>query len=832
MIVSINNVLSNEDINYLLNMPEVLDAKKNIDNKLSGSEYFSINLTQSIKDLINQKMSLDLSNIESIPMRWIKGDTLPHVDRGTSSFEKTYLMYLTDSTGELIVDNISYPITQNTAYIFNEGLEHKTINTCINTSINNNYEPRLLLGPMSEKAFAVGAIVTRIEQPGGSTIYIKQNGANIEYKTKITGWEPITVWPVYFENTDETKGFIIIRFENDITLTSNNHNFICDSNYIQFGLKTLKDDGTRPTITINGVTNYPGLIINNKIGTGFSYINIFNLNVISVGSTLADSAGWIGGESFGKSSTNNYIINCSSNGSIPTFGGGIVGAGAANNGGSLTIIGCSSSGNITECSGGIVGADSANTSGTITIESCWSIGIIVTASGGIIANGAATFNGTVNINNCYSTGPITGENSGGICGTSPACFNGTLNINNCYSTGNNISGINSGGIVGLIENPLSFGNILINNCYSTGNVNSDVGVTAGAIVGAITNEPVVNIIITHCYASGTVSGGSGFFIGGSSTTNDIATCYSEARNSSSGWNTSHANAVLTGEPVNGYIGTTWISNTGNVYPYELLNMGYSPYNLTNISDTPDLIRTTELTVNKGGSSSLALKESYYALLSINNDDPNLVPSITINSLNGEISTTSSTPVNTYSLTIYSLGSYNITQISLTVNDGPIPCLTEDTTVLTPNGYINVTKLRKGDYVITSDNREVEIVKIFKSHVIGNNKTYPAIIPKNSIASNYPPETFTISQNHLIKYKKNWIYPKLHFKTDNSKNLIKYYHIKLENYITDHLVINNGVVVESLGNHPSDILNNEYNIESKRRLKNKYLSKIKNITVKN
>jgi hypothetical protein len=48
--------------------------------------------------------------------------------------------------------------------------------------------------------------------------------------------------------------------------------------------------------------------------------------------------------------------------------------------------------------------------------------------------------------------------------------------------------------------------------------------------------------------------------------------------------------------------------------------------------------------------------------------------------------------------------------------------------------------------------------------------------------------------------------------------IKYYHIKLENYISDHLVINNGVVVESLGNYPTDTINHEYNKENKKRLK--------------
>jgi hypothetical protein len=144
---------------------------------------------------------------------------------------------------------------------------------------------------------------------------------------------------------------------------------------------------------------------------------------------------------------------------------------------------------------------------------------------------------------------------------------------------------------------------------------------------------------------------------------------------------------------------------------------------------------------------------------------------------------------------------------------------------------NIKELSKGDNVITDDNRIVEIVKIYKSRVIGNRLSYPCIVPKNSIASNYPPETFKISQGHLIKYNNSWIYPRLYFSLDKSMKTIKYYHIKLENYITDHLVINNGVVVESLGNHPSDIYNDKYNIESKLRLRHKLnIKKTKNLKI--
>jgi hypothetical protein len=84
-------------------------------------------------------------------MRWIKGDTLPHIDRGESQFTKTHLVYLTSSSGSLVIDGQAYPIHAGDAHIFSEGLEHFTINT--------GTTERLLLGPMSETGFGVGAAV-------------------------------------------------------------------------------------------------------------------------------------------------------------------------------------------------------------------------------------------------------------------------------------------------------------------------------------------------------------------------------------------------------------------------------------------------------------------------------------------------------------------------------------------------------------------------------------------------------------------------------------------------------------------------------------------------
>jgi len=94
-------------------------------------------------------LNINLTHITSIPMRWIKGDIPSHSDKGENNFSNTYLLYLTDSIGNLIIDGQSYPIKAGDAFIFNEGLEHSTINT--------RTSERLMIGPMSETGFRVGA---------------------------------------------------------------------------------------------------------------------------------------------------------------------------------------------------------------------------------------------------------------------------------------------------------------------------------------------------------------------------------------------------------------------------------------------------------------------------------------------------------------------------------------------------------------------------------------------------------------------------------------------------------------------------------------------------
>jgi len=733
-----NNILSVDDINYILHLSNVVKAKHEIDLKTEGIIYFNISLPDTIKSIINEQIGLDLYNLNKIPMRWIKGDTRPHIDIGHNDFNNTYLIYLVDSLGDFVIDNQKYPITKGTGYKFPEGLTHETINT--------GYEPRLILGPMSEEGLIVGA---------APNIYIRQGDSDIEYSYDEEEWSSV-IFPmsVYSYN---------LYFTTDITITSSDQYFICQTSNMTIGSITLNEDGTRPVITIDNVINYLGLINNGtNVDNGYDNVYVFNLEVRSInGSTLASDGGWIGQAYFGRQSQDNYIVNCSSDGFIIDAGGGILGGycghgNGVENSSSLTILGCSSSGDTGTYSGGIIGFYAGSYGGNVSCKSCWSSGNIGDQAGGIVGYGAGSTDGLggyVSVINCYSTGEIAGTDAGGIFGRY-AGDGSEISVENSYSTGA-LSGTNAGGICGS-NTASSEGIASVINCYSS-----------GALISGLSN--------------GIFSGG----IGGGKT----ALNFYVANNN---WNSTTANLNLTGIPLP-TVGIVWVANGIN-QPYQLYNMGYSPYTITNIniSDSPELVRTYDMTLEAGETSEPAIISGRdYEILSVEDS------SITINNTTGVINTSSSTPSDTYNIYIRHSGSYNITTISLTITySGTIPCLVEDTMVLTPNGYVNIKNLKENDEVITSNNRIVKITKIYKTISKGNENTYPCIIPKNGISNNYPPSDLKISQNHLIRYYNKWICPRDFFKLDKSKNIIKYYHIKLENYLTDDLIINDGVIVES------------------------------------
>jgi hypothetical protein len=763
------NYISQEQIDYLTSLPEVIKAKNEIEIKNEGVIYFTIKLTSNIRNIF-QNIGLDISNFESIPMHWIKGDTKPHIDIGNRNFNRTYLAYLTDSLGELIIDNTTYPISRGNAYVFSEGLPHETINTGL--------EPRLLIGPMSESGIPVGAS-TNIQADGETQIiyfkYINDPdgiGIGVFYKINNGDYNNFSL-PVTITNIN-TSATLKVLFENDLILNSDIWYFICGSDNIQFGSTSLNTNGTKTIITIDSAFNYPGIIQNGtSFSSGFTDIYVFNLQITAInGSNQPSDAGWIGQSYFGNGASNNYVVNCSSDGFIIDGGGGIIGGySGSQSGASLYITGCSSSGNTGRYSGGIIGFFAGQNGGEVICESCWSTGVTGVQSGGIIGYKAAN-NGYVKAINCYSTG-ILDTLAGGIFGEG-AGDGGTTDATNCYCQGN--------------------------FSYFT---------FAGGIYGNLAGENGGSCVATNCYSTEYESGNNGIFSEGSNGTTRIEiNCYAANGN----WSNATANSNLTGTP-DPIVGTTWVAASGGTNsPYELYNMGYTPYTITNIifegGSPPILNKSYSQTIISGQSSIAAIRPGYsYNIFKKSGGNPTSYDTITMNSSTGVISTTNSTIAGTYVITLRNTGSYNITTFNLTVNSR-IPCLTEDTIVLTPTGYKNITKLKKGELVTTSDNRNVEIMFIYNTTVIGNIKNYPCKIFKNSIGPDYPKEDFLISRSHLIKYKNYWIYPIKYFPLEKNQDVIKYYHIILPNYLTDHLVINNGVIVESLGYHNSLLLENK------------------------
>lgn len=171
-------VLTEVQIQYINTIPEVAEARHRIEHGAKVA-YFSIEINDSIKATLQERLGLVIPTGNTIPMRWICGDTPAHTDTCATSFKNTYLLYLNDSPGEFLLGGISHPISANTAYVFNEGLSHETVNT--------GTEPRLLLGPMNEF----------VQQVGLTVVFYYANEADaLANENIITGYGNYTIFNV------------------------------------------------------------------------------------------------------------------------------------------------------------------------------------------------------------------------------------------------------------------------------------------------------------------------------------------------------------------------------------------------------------------------------------------------------------------------------------------------------------------------------------------------------------------------------------------------------------------------------------------------------------
>jgi len=138
-----SDIFSSEDLTFITQHNSVITALHKSSILSVGMLSFIMPITSSIRSALTRTFGMDLTNVGVLPMRWIRGDIAPHVDIGTAPFQNTYVVYLQDSQGELLLDGVSYPIVANTGFVVKEGMTNETRNTGSN--------PRLIVGPMNER---------------------------------------------------------------------------------------------------------------------------------------------------------------------------------------------------------------------------------------------------------------------------------------------------------------------------------------------------------------------------------------------------------------------------------------------------------------------------------------------------------------------------------------------------------------------------------------------------------------------------------------------------------------------------------------------------------
>lgn len=178
------NLFSQEELYFLLHHPEVVKQRARLENE-STQVYFSIDIPESVSLKLKENFGIKTS---TVPMRWFKRDTREHIDTG----DGTYLIYLTESSGQLVINDESFPITKNKMYNIKQGVKHKTVGT--------GNTPRLVMGPMDRMARSVGATIVYYPTEAdalASTNSIAYNGGDWVIGNIISGsLNGITEWAV------------------------------------------------------------------------------------------------------------------------------------------------------------------------------------------------------------------------------------------------------------------------------------------------------------------------------------------------------------------------------------------------------------------------------------------------------------------------------------------------------------------------------------------------------------------------------------------------------------------------------------------------------------
>lgn len=246
----------------------------------------------------------------------------------------------------------------------------------------------------------------------------------------------------------------------------------------------------------------------------------------SYSGTLSGGAGNVGGILGYKSSRNGEISGCVVSGSVSGTKsvGGIMGTGNRDKKIILTISNCTNNADVTVSgtsvddniyAGGILGlfsvygTDSAESS--VTIQKCTNNGAITTCAkaGGIVGWLFAALTSSFVVEDCVNNGAVTGTNSyiGGVLGGSDLRTTGASTVvRNCKNTAA-VSGVERvSGIAGSSYNQTGASPFSAINCENTGTITGS-GINAGGIVGLVYSK-IANTatLIDKCVNSGDIIG--------------------------------------------------------------------------------------------------------------------------------------------------------------------------------------------------------------------------------------------------------------------------------------------------------------------------------------
>lgn len=133
--------------------------------------------------------------------------------------------------------------------------------------------------------------MTTISGSQGTTIYMRLNANTIEYSTDSTfgSWvNTISSWPITLSNStvSSTSAFTLKLLRNITISSSTTGTPSASTGSFIIGSDFVTVDGDFHGVSIDGLTNYLGLIQNGTCSNAFSNITISKLWVISAGEVL------------------------------------------------------------------------------------------------------------------------------------------------------------------------------------------------------------------------------------------------------------------------------------------------------------------------------------------------------------------------------------------------------------------------------------------------------------------------------------------------------------------------------------------------------------------